>query len=145
MLEYLWGILPGWIAFAGVKFGGYYLAGKTLRKLQPTTTASAVRIAATRVGLGVLLGPPVTIGLTFALTRIFPQTNEKFPVIPVYTFIYVVRVLIWAFMIYHFVDELDWLQTKLWKFSMLGALWSCLLDLPGVGLALVSPMRIPIC
>jgi hypothetical protein len=45
----------GFAAFVGVKFGGYVLAGMALKKLQPTITSSALKIAAARTGLGVLL------------------------------------------------------------------------------------------
>ncbi len=36
----------GFAVFAAVKFGGYLLAGMTLRKLQPAITAGVMKIAA---------------------------------------------------------------------------------------------------
>jgi hypothetical protein len=68
--------IPGFIAFAGVKFGGYYLAGLALRKWQRAVTASALGIAAPRTGFGVLIGPPLTIGLAYGLAKFFPQFNS---------------------------------------------------------------------
>ncbi len=140
--------IPGFIAFAGIKFGGYCLAGLALRKLEPGVTASAVKIAASRTALGILIGPLLTIGLTYGMANLFPKTNEPdFPVYYfIYAFLYVVRILVWALVIYHF----DWNQTellkaKLWGYAALGALWSCFLDLPGFALAIITPGQIPIC
>jgi len=137
--------IPGFIAFAGVKFGGYCLAGLALRKLRPTVTASAVRIAAARTGLGILIGLPLTFGLTLAIAKLFPETNDNFTISAVYALVFALRTLIWALVIYHFVDELDFQESKLWGLSAIGAVWSCLLDLPGLGLAIISPGQIPIC
>lgn len=138
--------IPGFIAFAGVKFGGYCLAGMALRKLRPTVTASAATIAGARTGLGILIGPPLTFVLALAIDRLFPQTpNDNFLIFAVYVLVFVLRIFIWALIVYHFVDELDFQESKLWRLSALGAVWSCLLDLPGIGLAIISPGQIPIC
>ncbi len=137
--------IPGLVAFAGVKFGGYYLAGLTLKKWRSTITASALRIAGARTGLGILIGPPLTIGLTYALANLFPKTNEDIPIFGMYAFIYVLRILVWALVINHFVDEIGFVDSKLWGYAALGALWSCILDLPGFGLAIITPGQIPIC
>jgi hypothetical protein len=137
--------VPGYIAFAGVKFCGYCLAGVALRKLQPAISASAVKIAATRTGLGILIGPPLTIGLAYAMANFFSQTRVDFQIYGLYAFIYALRLLIWAMVIYLFTRQLNMLKSKLWSYAALGAVWSCLLDLPGFGLAIISPGQVPFC
>jgi hypothetical protein len=138
--------IPGYIAFAGVKFGGYYLAGLALRKWQPAVTASALKIAGTRTGLGVLIGPPLTIGLAYVIAKFFPQINTDLLIFScMYAFIYVLRVLVWVLVIYLFTKQIGLLKSKLWTCAALGAVWSCLLDLPGFGLAIISPGQVPLC
>jgi hypothetical protein len=144
--------IPGFVAFAGVKFGGYYLAGMTLRKWQPVITASALKIAATRTGLGVFIGPPLTIAMVLVTSGVFPHSNSAsnssantFVNIGAFTFVYVLRVLIWALVIHLFTKSLELPRSTFWKYSALGAVWSFVLDLPGIGLALIAPGRIPIC
>ena len=137
--------VPGFIAFAGVKFGGYVLAGLALKKFQPAIEASAVKIAATRTGLGILIGPLLTIALAFGMEQLFPQSKSSLPTIGIFAFIFVLRVLIWRLVIHLFTRRLDLPNPKLWKYASFGAVWSYLLDVPGFGLALISPGHIPIC
>jgi hypothetical protein len=145
MPGYLPGI-PGYIAFAGVKLGGYYFAGLALRKWQPAVTASALKIAGTRTGLGVLIGPPLTIGQAYTIAKFFPQINTDLLIFScMYAFIYALRVLVWALVIYLFTKQIGLLKSKLWVYAALGAVWSCLLDLPGFGLAIISPGQVPFC
>jgi hypothetical protein len=136
--------IPGLIAFAGVKFGGYCLAGMTLRKLQPAITASAIKIAGARTGLGMLIGIPLSIGMTFVLSFLFPAANGAATISAV-TFIFAMRVLVWALVIHLFTKRIVLPKSKFWGYSALGALWSCLLDVPGIGMALITPGQIPFC
>jgi len=139
--------IPGFVAFAGLKFGGYCLAGLAFKKVQPAVTASVLKIAGTRTGLGILLGPLLTIGFTFGMTLFFPKTNEpNFPIYyPLYTFLVVARILVWALVIHLFTKDTMLTKRRLWGYAGLGALWSCLLDVPGFWLAIISPGQIPIC
>jgi hypothetical protein len=136
--------IPGLIAFAGVKFGGYCLAGMALRKFQPAVTASAIKIAGARTGLGMLIGIPLSIGMTFALSFLFPAANGAATISAV-TFIFAMRVLVWALVIHLFTKQIVLPKSKFWGYSALGALWSCLLDVPGIGMALITPGQIPFC
>jgi len=136
--------LPGLAAFAGVKFGGYVLAGIALRKLQPAITASAVKIAAARTGLGILLGPPVTIA-AIAMLEHFASPRSDSSLLLLYPWLFALRVLIWALVIFIFTKQSRLPESKLWGYACGGALWSCLLDLPGIGLAIISPGQVPIC
>jgi hypothetical protein len=142
--------IPGFVAFAGIKFGGYYLAGLTFKKWQPAVTASALKIATTRTGLGVLIGPPLTIAMVLAADHFFSHPNaasnsDAFLTVGAVAFVYVLRVLIWALVIYLFTKSFQLPRSTFWKYAALGAVWSCLLDLPGFGLALIAPGQIPVC
>jgi hypothetical protein len=117
----------------------------TLRKLQPAIRASAVKIAATRTGLGILIGPPLTIGLAYAMASVFSETPAGFQIYGLYRFLSALRVLVWALIIYLFMKQIGFCRSKLWTYAALGAVWSCLLDLPGFGLAIISPGQVPFC
>jgi hypothetical protein len=143
--------VPGFVAFAGIKFGGYYLAGVTLRKWQPVIAASALKMAATRTGLGILIGPPLTVGMLLVMSTLqhsHSATNsngDAFVNIIAFAFVYVLRIFIWALVIHLFTKSFPLPSSTFWKYSALGAAWSCLLDLPGIGLALNAPGQIPVC
>ena len=140
------GYFPGPIGFAGIagiKFGGYVLAGIALKGLEPAISASSVKIAAARTGLGILLGPPVTFAIFLALEPL--KLSDGVSNFVFYPFLYVLRVLIWVWVISIFVKGLNFPKTDLWKYASGAALWSCLLDLPAYGLAIISPGQIPIC
>jgi hypothetical protein len=137
--------IPGIIAFAGVKFGGYCLAGWYLKKLQPAIEAKAISIAGARTGLGILIGPPLTIGLTAILASTNASSTSNSPLIGVYAFIYMLRILIWALVIYLFTKKIGLPKSDLWTYSAVGGIWSCLLDLPGIGLAVITPGQVPFC
>jgi hypothetical protein len=135
----------GFAAFAGVKFGGYVLAGIALKKLQPTIAASAAKIAAARTGLGILLGPPISIAAIIAMEHFMPPSSQDSSPMALYPLLFALRVLIWALVIFLFTKRLKLPESKLWAYACAGAAWSCLLDLPGFGLAIISPGQIPIC
>jgi len=46
----------GLAAAAGVKFAGYAAAAVALKKIEPVISASAMKIAGIRTGLGIVLG-----------------------------------------------------------------------------------------
>jgi hypothetical protein len=144
----LGGYFPGPVglaAFVGVKFGGYVLAGIALKKLQPTITASAVKIAGARTGLGLLLGPPMTLLGALLIGLLFHQPGSKVPDYGSYVFLLLVRVLLWAFIIFVFTKRSVTPRSTIWTYAFVGAIWSCLLDLPGFGLAVISPGKIAVC
>jgi hypothetical protein len=138
--------IPGWIVFAGVKFGGYCLAGLALKKIQPAVTAGIARIAATRTGLGILIGPPLTYGLAYAMAHVFPESNLNGSIVwLMYGFIYVLRVFVWVLVISLFTRQIELLKSRLWSYAAIGAVWSCILDVPGIALAIITPGQIPFC
>jgi hypothetical protein len=137
--------VAGFAAFAGVKFGGYVIAGIVLKKLVPAITAGPAKIAAARTGLGIVVGPLVTIGMVFLMDHFDRNAGNDSSLWPLYGFLFVIRVVIWAGIIGLFTRGLHLAESKLWGYASAGAAWSCLLDLPGVGLAMVSPGQVPIC
>ena len=143
------GYLPGpagLAAFVGIKFGGYALAGLALKKLQPSITSTAVKIAAVRTGLGVVLGPPITLLGGVVLGVLFASVKTDTPgVYFVYALLLPVRILVWALVVYMFTRRTDLSASKLWGYAAIGAVWSCLLDWPGFKLAMVTPGKIPLC
>jgi hypothetical protein len=142
------GLFPGPVglaAFVGVKFGGYALAGIALKKLQPTIIASAVKIAAARTGLGILLGPPMTLLGAFLMGFLFRRPGSDAPIYGSYVFLFLVRVLVWALIILIFADRSVTRRPTLWAYAVVGSVWSCLLDVPGFWLAVISPGTIAVC
>ena len=135
----------GLAAFVGVKFGGYALAGIALKKLQPTITAGVAKIAATRTGLGILLGPPMTLLGVFVMGLLFTNPSSGMPSYLGYALLLFVRVLVWGLVIFVFTKRTDLPRSRLWTYAILGAFWSCLLDWPGFKLAMVAPGQIPVC
>ena len=144
--------IPGFVAFAGIKFGGYYLAGLTLKKLEPVIAASALKIAAMRTGFGIVIGPVLTIAMVAVASSLFPHANpapnstaEAIANIGVYAFVFVLRVLIWTLVIHLSTESFDLPRSTFWKYAAFGAVWSCLLDVLAIGLALIAPGQIAIC
>lgn len=135
----------GYVAFASVKFGGYVIAGVVLKKLVPAITAGAAKIAAARTGLGVVVGPLVTFGMAALMFHFNKNASDNDTLWPLYGFLLVIRVVMWAGIIAIFTRGLDLAESKLWGYAAAGAAWSCLLDLPGIGLAIISPGQVPIC
>lgn len=135
----------GFAAFVGVKFGGYALAGIALKKLQPTITSSALKIAAARTGLGIVLGPPITLLGGMILGLLFAGVRNDVPTYFAYALLWPLRILIWALVLYIFARRADLSASRFWGYAALGAIWSCLLDWPGFKLAMVAPGKIPIC
>ena len=135
----------GFAAFVGVKFGGYALAGIALKKLQPAITSNALKIAAARTGLGVVLGPPITLLGGMILGLLFAGVKSDVPSYFAYALLLPLRILVWALVVYMFTRRTDLSVSKLWGYAAVGAVWSCLLDWPGFKLAMVAPGKIPVC
>jgi hypothetical protein len=112
-----------------------------LKKLQPMITASALKIAAARTVLGVLIGPLFTLATVWLASLFAPDAS----LYGVYAILFCVRVLIWALVLFIFSKRAKLSVLRLWLLALVGAIWSSLLDWPGYKLAIISPGRIPIC
>ena len=136
----------GVVAFLAVKFGGYVLAGLALRKIQPAITAGALKIATVRTVSGFVLAP--LFGLAYAFVTDYKNSKGALDSIPqyvAYVFLGVLRIFLWALIIYFFTRRAKLSTGKLWMLALAGAVWSCLLDIPGFYLAVFSPGSTPIC
>jgi len=139
------GMLPGPLGlavFVAVKFAGYMLAGVVLKKAYPGIVGGIAKIAAVRTGVGLLLG----IGFWFLALKYLGDSRlvNASPWIT-YAWLSALRIVIWAGVILLFTRKLEGSTAKFLGLSALGALWSGLLDVAGVGLALITPGQIPIC
>lgn len=149
------GTIPGVLgvaAFGGIKFVGYSLALSGLKKFEPTIAASAAKIAAVRTGLGVILGPLVTLLILFLIGLIFyPSANlsasadSHFQMLAIYGILFIIRIFVWALVFFLFTIKSPLSRTSFWLYSLLGATVSSLLDWPGYALAIAAPGKIVFC
>jgi hypothetical protein len=135
----------GFAAFAAVKFAGYVVAGAALKKWQPLIAASKYKIAAARTGLGIVIGPLLTIAALALAEHFFPDQASNPMDRLFYPLLVVMRFFVWMLVIFLFTRHLNLGASKLSLYALYGAVWSCLLDLPGVALAFVSPGKISFC
>ncbi len=135
--------IPGVIAFVGLKFSGYFAAGVLLKKLHPDIRRKPWQIAAMRTGIGVVTGPVLTLSLSQSLMRWHPNSSDSYWVI--YGSVAILRFLIWLFVISWAAKDSSMPLGRKLTYPFVGMIWSCLLDLPGWGLAVISPGKIPIC
>ena len=96
-------------------------------------------------GLGIVIGPLLTIGALSLAGHFFPAPATN----PIDRFFYpllvVIRFFVWMLVIFVFTKHLNLTLSKLLLYASCGAVWSCLLDLPGIALAFVSPGKISFC
>jgi len=138
------GYFPGPLgiaAFAGIKFAGYAAAALALKKIEPVITASALKIAGIRTGLGVVMGIPATLIGVSLVSAIHP----KFTDLEGYFVLAAVRLGIWALLLYMLTKQSGISRPRLLLLAALGAACSCLLDWPAFHLASVAPGQIPVC
>ena len=149
------GTIPGVlgvVAFGGIKFVGYSLAVSGLKKVEPTITASATKIAAVRTGLGILLGPLASILfvylLGFIVSRFAPSSpllHSGSPMPLLYGILFFVRIFVWAFVLFLFTKNAPFPRSRFWLYSLFGATISSLLDWPGYALAIAAPGQVVFC
>ena len=149
------GTLPGYLgeaAFAGVKFVGYSLAVSGRKKLEPVIASTRTKIAAVRTGLGVLLGPLATGFMVFLISLVFirrdtfsnsPNWSLRMP--EIYGLLFIVRIFVWAFVLFLFTNKSPIPKSKVWLYAFVGAIVSSLLDAPGYALARAAPGKIVVC
>jgi hypothetical protein len=142
----------GVAAFGGIKFVGYSLAVSGLKKFEPGITSSATKVAVVRTGLGFILGPLATISLGFLVGLIFSvlfgpssPSNSDSALLYLYPLLFVVRILVWALVLFLFTRKAPLRPSSLWLFAVLGAVVSSLLDWPGYALAIAAPGQVTFC
>ena len=125
--------IPGGLAFTGIKFVGYSLAGLYLNKSYPDSTAIFLTVGITRTIIGIVFG---TILAMFSFPFVF--------VSGIGLVIYVVglipvRLLEWFLIIRFFYDKNLEDKRKMWWNMFLGTVWSFLLDIPAlIGLFVIG-------
>jgi hypothetical protein len=149
------GTLPGFLgvaAFGGLKFVGYSLAVSGLKKVEPAVTSSATKIAAVRTGLGFILGPLATVSLGFLIGFIFSHlgvssstSNSSSPMVYIYALLFIVRIFVWALVLFLFTRKAPLPRSSFWLYAFLGAIVSSLLDWPGYALAIAAPGQFTFC
>jgi hypothetical protein len=142
------GNLPGFLgiaAFGSIKFVGYSLAALNLRKFEPAITARPMIIAAARTGVGFVLGPPATILGALLSGAILGSRYNVSAGPAIYAFLFVARIFIWMLILFLFTRQIGMSRSKLWLYSVLGAVISSLLDIPGYALAIAAPGQITFC
>jgi hypothetical protein len=149
------GTIPGILgvaAFGGIKFVGYSLAVSGLKKFEPAIATSSTKIAAVRTGLGVVLGPLATLLVMFLIGLIFfrsAQTSaspdSSFQMLAAYGILFMVRIFVWALVLFLFTVKSPLPRSSFWLYSLLGAIVSSLLDWPGYALAIAAPGKIVFC
>jgi hypothetical protein len=149
------GTLPGFLgvaAFGGIKFVGYSLAVSGLKKFEPAITSAATKIAAVRTGLGFILGPLATISLGFLIGFIFSHlgvssstSNSSSPMVYIYALLFIVRIFVWALVLFLFTRKAPLPRSSFWLYAFLGAIVSSLLDWPGYALAIAAPGQLTFC
>jgi len=142
MPGYLPGI-PGLLAFEAVKFGGYVLAVEVIKRLQPAITAKRYKMAAARTALGILLGPPVMIGLAWILSS--AKVPDSTLTIGFLVVLFGLSLSVWALALRLFTRRIAFPNATLWRYSLFAAAWPLLLDVAGVALAMVTPGKVVFC
>jgi hypothetical protein len=135
----------GIAVFVGVKFGGYFLAGKVLNTYVAAIRSPAWKIAAVRTILGVILGPPMTLSWMWLVGLAeWPGSRLRSGYV-LYAGLAVIRVFVWAFVLFVFSERKEYPASRLWFHAVLCAAWSCLLEWPGYKLADITPGKITVC
>jgi hypothetical protein len=143
------GTLPGYLGvavFAGIKFVGYSVAVSGVKHIEPTIVAAATKVAAVRTGIGFVLGPPATLlGAYISGVLFFRSGYSPFESAAVYGVLFIVRIFIWALVLYLFTKKARLPKSSFWLYAFLGAIVSSLLDWPGYALAIAAPGKFVFC
>ena|SRR5882672_3877489 len=129
--------LVGVASFAGIKLVGYGVAGYQLNRLCHTTKPHPVVFGLIRTTLG------VAAGIAFASVALEWQVTRAEAVF--YVGLAPVRMLEWLLMLWFFYVRSGLSRGRWVKYSVLGSLWSYLLDVPAVLSVIVIPGGVWIC
>jgi len=135
----------GVIAFSCFKFAGYLLLFVLLKRMQPAVQASAIFMACARTALGVLAGGMLYLGWDAARHRFSGFYNFSLEVLPYYSVLFVLRVLVWAATIYIFWRNATLRHSKVWQYALGGSLLSSLMDIPAALFTLFVPGAVLFC
>ena len=132
----------GFLYFTGIKALGYTVAAYQIKSgygLKGRPKPSVPLVALTRTGIG------VAAGIVYWSVWAFTGIGQHVPHGGVwYTGLLPVRVAEWTFLIWLFFDR-SLQRSRLWKYVLLGIVWSYLLDVIGVAAAWVLPGGFWVC
>jgi len=133
----------GFLAFGGVKLGGYTGASAVLNRYLPGQLEKPgnLKVGAIRTGIGLIAG--ASYGLTIALTADSIKSGTV-RVALFFGLLIPLRLLEWLILLrIYFWDALG--RKVPWKWMALGTGWSFVLDAIAIGCAFVVPGGIWIC
>jgi len=135
----------GVIAFLCFKFAGYFLLFVLLKRMQPAVQASAIFMASARAALGILAGGMLYLGWDAVRHRVSGFYNFSYEVLPYYSVLFVLRILVWAATIYIFWRSATLRHSKVWQYALGGSLLSSLMDVPAALLSMFIPGAVLFC
>lgn len=127
----------GIVYFSAVKLVGYSAAGLYLNRVEHTTRPHPLAFGVVRTVVGIAAG----ISYAFLLSG-FAISNQE---ITFYAGLIPIRIIEWLVLLWLFYRGAENIETKRWKYVVLGVLWSYALDLPAVFAAFVLPGGFWIC
>ncbi len=135
----------GVIAFLCFKFAGYLLLFALLKRMQPAVQASVILMASTRAALGILAGGMLYFGWDALRHRFSGFYNFSLEVLPYYSVLFVLRILVWAATVYIFWRNATPRHSKVWQYALGGSLLSSLMDIPAALFTLFVPGAVLFC
>jgi hypothetical protein len=135
----------GFAYFAGVKAAGYTAASAILKNgygFRGSPTPRLWSVGLTRTGIGIGAGLLYGAIWIFGISRFIP--NDTYG-IRYLAFLLPIRLAEWCLLIWIFFDRGLHDRLRMWKYAALGTVCSYVLDVIGVGAALVLPGGIWVC
>ncbi len=126
----------GLIAYTSIKLIGYTLAGKKLNQWYKVSKPRPFVFGAIRTALGLTVG----IAVLFLLDKFTSTMDNRFLflLIPV-------RFFEWYLIIYFLYERHNYLFKRISGYSLLGILWSFILDIPAIATMFVIPGGVWVC
>jgi hypothetical protein len=127
----------GALAFIGVKFAGYTAAGYQLRRSYDADSPNPFLFGTARTLLGIV------VGVCFAtlILKVGVGSSD----FPFYVALLPIRLAEWSLTIWFFFGRNSPNAFRLIRYSIVGSLWSYLLDVPAMFAAFVVPGGMWIC
>jgi hypothetical protein len=134
----------GFAAFAGVKFAGYVLASSALRAAYKSSQ-NVWKVGAARTAIGIGFGAAFGGIWILLSTRLENRWPDWLAGTAFFGLLLPIRFVEWSLLIHWFFDRGLGQRTRDLKYSMLGILWSFVLDAAGIVFAFVVPGGFWIC
>jgi hypothetical protein len=126
----------GLIAYTSIKLIGYTLAGKKLNQWYKVSKPRPFIFGIARTVLGLTVG----ISVLFLFDKLTSTMDNRF-----LFFLIPVRFFEWHLIIYFFYERHNYLFKRISGYSLLGILWSFILDIPAIATMFVIPSGVWVC